>query len=625
MASTKFDALYDGPEAESSSSRSFSRWQTAFQLAESMLDVPENSFHLKQVLSRTPSLPDTIPSDSTWIEGYSTWKNSDILCPLTTKTESVQRLFLRKRHLTLCTVSTSQNFVTWNGTPNNGVLLLALGWSYILCVSLAERQNLRLKYSLEAQHSPTSHQICLDYATSQEITWWKALLGRGLVWSVAGNQILPWALRADNVGLDIRGGMNVSQQPPTAEQAARYLARLCHTFELGTQCSAALAAALCVPLHASMSFFGAVTIELPPASLTVRLARPNHHQDCPADFEFLVHYMALSLDPQIYGSCLWSVFWEPDILCNSAGAWLEPIGTTLEPIIHNNNLELLAKVLSSGEVAPLWLGLTLCGRQAVIRSILPSLTELRDYLHRRPNIDSAAWTGKPQSFMDIHPVGPYLRDGLVLRADVWRLRHDFHMEYPDNGFSFTPPYGWAPFGSMRAEDVELEIRGHLNCSHQWKYEYWTWLPDNIRDVGFSRNGEALPPRQFSINDERPQRSRNCEVVRRISRTATEAIFWWCCSQVEMGFGGALVPYRSKPDEILDSTESGHSLNDKAIGEWLETTALDRMREFGIEIDYKLMGWCESGDVATFIHANHVLTGRNSDADRSMDNPLALRG
>ncbi len=40
-----------------------------------------------------------------------------------------------------------------------------------------------------------------------------------------------------------------SQQPPTAEQAATYIARFCKAYNLGTQCSAARTAALSLPLH----------------------------------------------------------------------------------------------------------------------------------------------------------------------------------------------------------------------------------------------------------------------------------------------------------------------------------------------------------------------------------------
>lgn len=48
----------------------------------------------------------------------------------------------------------------------------------------------------------------------------------------------------------------------------------------------------------------------------------------------------------------------------------------------------------------------------------------------------------------------------------------------------TPQYGWPPFGTMRIDYVELELLDHFNCSHQWKYDYWTWLPSGLKDKGF---------------------------------------------------------------------------------------------------------------------------------------------
>ncbi|PFH55368.1 hypothetical protein XA68_12054 [Ophiocordyceps unilateralis] len=195
--------------------------------------------------------------------------------------------------------------------------------------------------------------------------------------------------------------------------------------------------------------------------------------------------MTLSLCYWALGSSMWSVFWNADVPCNSVGPWIAPIAAVLEPIINDNDMELLAQILSLNNATPLWLGVALCGRRAIIHSILPSLIELQDYPHFRPSIDAAAWTGLAQSFMDYHQTRPVM-DGTVSRADVWRLRHDCSDQYyPDTAFSYTPPYGWPPFGRMRVIDVELEIRRHLTCSHEWKYTYWTWSLSDLTDAGFS--------------------------------------------------------------------------------------------------------------------------------------------
>ncbi len=112
-------------------------------------------------------------------------------------------------------------------------------------------------------------------------------------------------------------------------------------------------------------------------------------------------------------------------------------------------MELLAKVIFSTAISPLWLGLTLCGRNAVIKHIIPFLRHGRPYPYTRPNIDAAAWSSQPQSFTDVLPAES--GNGKVTRANVWRLCHDFYALYQDgDNYSGTPFYGWAPFGETKA-------------------------------------------------------------------------------------------------------------------------------------------------------------------------------
>ncbi|KAI8680731.1 hypothetical protein NCS56_00479000 [Fusarium sp. Ph1] len=162
-------------------------------------------------------------------------------------------------------------------------------------------------------------------------------------------------------------------------------------------------------------------------------------------------------------------------------------------------MELLARVMSFSAMLPLWLGLAICGRRTIINCILPSLTKLHSYPFSHPFIDAAVWTGMAQSFMDFGLSGPSA-DGMAPRADVWRMRHDFSHLYSHETFSHSPPYGWPPFGSMRPEDIEIEIRGHLSCSHQWKYSHWTWSHSGEADTGLFSRGMRLhhSPQVFAV-------------------------------------------------------------------------------------------------------------------------------
>lgn len=581
---------YDGPEAESIYFRSYARWQTALRTATSTQYLPANSFNLEAILSRTPSLPETIPRDATSIEGYATWVYSDPSCTLPS-TGRPQRFMLRRRRPIVCEISSSASFSAWDGTPNNGIALLALGWAYILTADLAERQGLSMEYGpFPNEHSGDRRSlICLDYALPQERAWWKALVAPGMGCSIAGDIspdgdtiVSPWAVQVQDIGVDISGTADASRRPPTAREAAGYVARLCRAFGLGDQGSAALAAALSFPLHASTVTGKSATIELPRPSLTSCLSRPGRGNP-PAEFFHIGYYMALSICPGIFGPLLWSVFWEPGVPCNFAGAWLAPIDSVLRPIIEVGDLQLLAKVMSCTRVTPLWLGLALCGPRAIIKSILPSLTQLREYYHAEPNINAAAWTGIAQSFLHIHLPGPH--DGLVSRADVWRLRYECYREYEDTAFKHPPAHGWPPFGSMREEDVELEIRHHLRCSHQRRYSHWTWEEPRVTDAGFSTvcmASPTVPPPQTGAHLGGYQGGQYpAEAASKISRKATEKIFWWSCSQVEQGFGTTLVPRLSAPDEPLhsDGSDSSFSAKDiERIDKWLQKVEKGRPPE-----------------------------------------------
>lgn len=428
-----------------------------------------------------------------------------------------------------------------------------------------------MEYGLVRETSSTAAVLDLHYASPKERRWWKALVTRGAGWSLPCGRIAPWVVAVEDIGIQISGHATESHQPPTAQEAARYLSRLCYVYDLGNQASAALGAALTIPLQASMNPLKSAKIELPRPSLDLCVRSPRSAPTL-VDFESIGYYMTLSLRHEALGSSLWSVFWDPNVPCNFAGAWLVPIATLLEPIILSNNLEFLAKVLSPHSMSPLWLGVALCGKGALINSILPSLTKLLDFPFFRPSLDAAAWTGAAQSFFESSQT-PLGLDCTVSRADVWRLRHDCSKRYADDTFAHTPPYGWPPFGRMQATDVELEIREHLGCSHGWEYSHWSWSLGET-DSGFSVNSSHAyhkPEESWTVAGSIPGiNETEREMVYHVSELATKAVFWWSYGQVERGFGGTIVPHRSRPDEPLESKDSCYHIEPKSIMKWLKT-------------------------------------------------------
>lgn len=206
----------------------------------------------------------------------------------------------------------------------------------------------------------------LDYASIQEKRWWKSIVSLGTGWSMAGTRISLWAVSIDNIGVDVETGIDDDDKPPpTASEAACYLFRLCDAYDLGNQSSAALAAALTIPLHADISFFDPSEIELPQPTFATS-ATCSVSNRASAEFDLIDHLMTLSLSPWVIGPSLWSVFWDPEVPCNFAGYWLFPIAASLQPIINQNKMEVLAKAMSPTIAGPLWLGLAICGRGPAI-------------------------------------------------------------------------------------------------------------------------------------------------------------------------------------------------------------------------------------------------------------------
>lgn len=398
---------------------------------------------------------------------------------------------LRAKHRIRVTVAPaeSSSFSRWHGTPHNGVAWLALGWAYVLSASLAERQGLHIEYhgevagETDGTHHRTQPTVSLPYARPAERRWWRAVTAPGVGWSLANGGMTPWAtdVAEEGLGLSIAAmDADVAETPPTARQAARYLARLCAFFRLGSQSSAALAAVLTFPLHAPRHMRDAAPSACHGRGRGRGRGRVNDDDDdddddcaLPSEFAHLSYYMTFSLSPRVIESALWSVFWAPDVPCHLAGAWIQPAAAVLTPILRTDtgavrpdaNLELLAKVLSGTRAAPLWLGVALCGYGRVVQSIVSYLSRLWLPGHAVPTRTAAAWTGLPICFLHTLPSSllPATKDApgcpaTVSRAQVWRLRHDFHSNYPpDAGFNYTPDHGWLPFGAMRVDDVEPSL------------------------------------------------------------------------------------------------------------------------------------------------------------------------
>jgi hypothetical protein len=569
--------LVDGTDVDAVYSRSSRKWASA--IARLQFPIHDSCVDLRQCLHRIPSLPKKIPSDVHYIEGKSSWDNLDQHCKNKTKAERTKKLHLVKRYASKVTIHwAAGHFPTWRGDACNGIALLTLAWAYVLSAALAERKGLSMLYGAKSLSCRTATvlptTLNLDYAIPKERRWWKAIIADGIGWSIASKDISPWAVEVEELGIEIDEDVESHHLPPTAREAACYISRLCYAYDLSNQASAALAASLCIPLRSSLRFSSPDNIQLPKPKLGKLKQTQPGSLGPPADFKLLDYLMTLSLCHWAIGSALWSVFWAPDIPCTLAGAWLVPIYDSLRPLTNMHATESLAKALSFTAAAPLWIGLAICGFEGVISRIPLFLTELHDFPFTSPDMDAAAWTGIPTSFFDKRRTSP-CRDGVVLREDVWRLRHDFAARYVDDVFSVDPRSGWAPFGKMRVIDVELEIQDHLQCSHKWEYRYWTWSLCGATDHGYSAvaNNRQLSERTSQDSPALLEPSHISAayrlLIRKISEKATRKIFAWAGSEVEKGFGNTIVPRHSYGHDIPLEEKRGDSIEPPSINDWLK--------------------------------------------------------
>ena len=244
----------------------------------------------------------------------------------------------------------------------------------------------------------------------------------------------------------------------------------------------------------------------------------------------LPYYMTLSICPLYLGSAVWSIFWEPGVQCNLASAWLGSIHQVIKPLLEAGSMERLAKVfaLRRPRLAPLWLGIFLCGCTEVLDAIESHLTTLEDQPWMRPDPDIAAWTGSRQSFFDEAVSGSYIDpDDMVPRADI--LRHRFNYRLGDT--ADIVHFGWQPFGAVKKAEVEPELWPRLECIPQpRKYVHWVWWlsrDESVIEEGFRRNKDK--PME---NEDPPDYKANLlpifnyEVRLEASRQATFRVFDW---------------------------------------------------------------------------------------------------
>lgn len=148
-------------------------------------------------------------------------------------------------------------------------------------------------------------------------------------------------------------------------------------------------------------------------------------------------------------------------------------------------------------LAALWLGAAISGLSTMIMAFVETGSPPLDP-------DASAWTGCPQSFMDIPGSGSYIRSsnesggGRISRADAWRLLYLPPVDDDDLYYNSPPFSPWEPIGTTTFEHSVIRVRIHKNCPrHRLVYQHFSWRRKDgsaLKDTGFK------PDPDISITD-----------------------------------------------------------------------------------------------------------------------------
>lgn len=353
----------------------------------------------------------------------------------------------------------------------------------------------------------------------QAARWWSAILAPAQGWKATIFQndeedpfVSPWSVDMDDKQrLKIRwskGNDELSNaahpplEPLSSMRALELLIEFCELHGIQSQLLAAIPVAMNLPIHNCYGILA--TLPSPIAEGHVRLPAVPDVKAAEL-YEQIPYYMALSCNFQVIISSLCGVLWEPDVPCNLVSPWLHPVLNELREALTSkvspNYTETLCVMcaLRCPNLAALWLGATLSGLSPMVIEFIRSGT---------PPLDpsASAWTGCPQSFMDMTGSGAYAKPTAsgtrISRADAWRFLY-FPPIVDDDLHYNSPPFSpWEPVGGTTLEASAIRVRMHRDCPrHSLIYRHWSWIRKDgskTDDEGFNPSIIAFRPRLVNV-------------------------------------------------------------------------------------------------------------------------------
>lgn len=486
-----FKAIYD---------RGFQTWAALWQIAAAHNQLQSQMSSLRSVFPNHPYFPERLKVDKSFsnmasVRGKTTWRTSIGPCDL----ESFQEeMVLQVASNCPTTIAFSPgphpttSFLNRVARESAHVPILMLAWAYILSARWAElipgaelsdynsnQAQLKSDSGPHGLEDDGSHVVVdigdVDDAAAR---WWTAVLAADGGWDASirsDTGVLlcpPWSIRTQpgpnfTIFANIQPRSTITNRRPASfSNAVRYLSEYCHLHDVAEQSQAALAAALLIPV----AKYDNRRIKLPVPRLPRKATcRPEKSQVLPSWYmepRQMDRLLTLSCNARGVKELLNSVFFEPDVACNSCGAWLQGSFAFLDSERAGEPRVLLSTFMKRDPgLGFLWLGAFFTGAEE------RCLQEARMGWWK-VDISAAAWTGTHASFIQ-EPITKAPPDAQeISRADECRLMYLSH----GPNHAIPPLFPFAPFGGTAMEDTDLDVRRYARCSaaHCLEYISFTW-------------------------------------------------------------------------------------------------------------------------------------------------------
>jgi hypothetical protein len=532
--------------------KGFKTWVHFYSLASTNRKLPPEYLSVQEAFPQYPSFPATALVECDEYEAYTTvsslWGSSSkattcdhALLPF----KRTVQIGLTAKDPILLTMSDNTQEVpgygSWFVSGENYLPVLILAWSYILSARWVELMPTicSLEYTQAfAPHSKPAHStdqdqntvhIDIDYADEMEARWWSAVLSPGQGWRATmhlehSTFLAPWSIDLQPdvqflVSLPIQ--QDQSLKNPTSSMACEYLTKFCLRHDITDQSHAALAAVILLP-----SVDEDRLLQLPvPRTSKSKLSQKLQNNEVEFSQTHVMHcpdrLLMLSCNDRSTSTILQSVFYDTQIECNTVTPWLQGSLSAIDTLAKNDPCIIGRMCMErSPSVAYLWIGATILNfQEELLRNVRRGMVPF--------DLESAAWSGTLQSFIQQPVSHPLTENGYITRADECRLlflsRSDDHIR--------CPIVRWKPFGSTPVEDVNIEVRLHCDCGgHELQWQGLLW---NNTDGECSLNQVALQPTNLPVTppyDDGEQVLVSYEALNRtneaISVNATRNILSW---------------------------------------------------------------------------------------------------